>query len=217
MYHRYSLSMPLAQVGAYLDRWELEECCGEPTLFDALEAPEIPVGKYLAWLYKGFMCSEECLGLAVMYMRKSGVRVTACSVHRLLLGCLVLAVKNRDDVYYSDSHYARVGGVELREVSRIVRELLRLLDWELHVEYNDYNRFMKHTICAPTSPVPVSRRSSAISETHSSSSTESTYSGSSPGLTASTPPTPHRLLTPTVVMRRRSSITENILRLFCLA
>eukprot|EP01064_Diplonema_japonicum_P036771 TRINITY_DN838_c2_g2_i2.p1 TRINITY_DN838_c2_g2~~TRINITY_DN838_c2_g2_i2.p1 ORF type:complete len:211 (+),score=24.62 TRINITY_DN838_c2_g2_i2:60-692(+) len=204
--------LPLQQIVAYLSEIQVETREDEPTIFDALEPPPIEAGKYMKWLLEGFMCSPECLGCALIYMKRSGLHITQYNVHRVLLGCMVLAVKHRDDIYYSDPFYARVGGVELMEIHRLVIELLRLLDWELYVSYEEYQDFLKSlSLPTPSRTLTPSPFYHSLSPTSSSVSLDSSRAPDSDDAC---------LFTPHVVCRtpkRRASLSEAFLKIFCFA
>ena len=54
-------------------------------------------------------------------------KLTQANVHRLLLSALVLAAKFYDDIYYSNQHYAKVGGVSHKEIDLLEYQMLCLL------------------------------------------------------------------------------------------
>ena len=131
-------------VGSFLDSLcesNEQQCYADtdPTVFDAEQSPEITPSGYLNLLQKGFKCSHECSVMAVIYLQSSGIIVCQRNVHRLLLGCLLLAAKVREDFYYSNLYYAHTGGVELSEITRIEGSLLTLLDWDLGVDRELYD------------------------------------------------------------------------------
>ena len=66
------------------------------------------------------------------------------SVHRLLLLCVVLSSKFCDDRFKTNSYYARVGGVPVKELNELEVELLQRLDYRLHVTQGEYRAFQKH-------------------------------------------------------------------------
>ena len=110
------------------------------TVFDAQQEPGIAIGKYFTSLMRSCDCSEECAVIALIYVTRSGVALTRMNAHRLVLGCLILAIKNRDDRFYSNAVYARMGGVHVAEVVRLCKELLTVMDWRLYVGMTEYRR-----------------------------------------------------------------------------
>ncbi len=84
-------------------------------------------------------CDENAFVLVVIYLdraqgRQPGLVLNSHTVHRLLIACLVLAIKFSSDFYYKNSHYAQVGGVPLEEFNRLELELIRCLGWDLWVD-----------------------------------------------------------------------------------
>ena len=43
--------------------------------------------------------------------------ISRLNIHRLVITAVMLAVKFFDDIYYSNAHYAKVGGVQLKEIN----------------------------------------------------------------------------------------------------
>ncbi|CAK0874548.1 unnamed protein product [Prorocentrum cordatum] len=117
------------------------------SVFDSSEVPPISLRSYLRRLQAAFRCGDSAFVTALVIMdrflegpsatvgaRRSCQepgRLTELNAHRLFLTCLVLAVKYSEDLTYGNSHYAKAGGVRLREVNRLERCLLIALDYNL--------------------------------------------------------------------------------------
>jgi hypothetical protein len=78
--------------------------------------------------------------------------LTLRNVHRVFLASLVVAVKYHEDLVYSNSHYAKAGGVHLREVNRLERVLLAAIDFDLRVEPEQYRLYEAALLSWSTSP-----------------------------------------------------------------
>lgn len=116
---------------------------GVVTVFHSSEEPSISVEEYVARLYRFFRCSSACTLLALIYIdrlirRHSGFALNVLNVHRLFVTALTVAVKFFDDTYYSNSYYAKVGGLSLKELNRLEATLLILLDFRLHVNPEEF-------------------------------------------------------------------------------
>lgn len=124
---------------------------GDTTRFDSHTAPTVSIGCYLERLRKYFACSEECYVLALVYMERAGnthPAMAACvlNIHRLLLIAVMIAAKFHDDVSWGSSHYAAVGGVNVKELNALEHAFLQALDWKLTVnaeEYEFYRAYME--------------------------------------------------------------------------
>merc|ERR1719330_995408 len=81
-------------------------------------------------------------------------RLSMRNVHRLFLASLVVSVKYHEDLVYANSHYAKAGGVHLREVNRLERVILMALDFDLRVPPEQYQIYEASlvSLCSSASP-----------------------------------------------------------------
>lgn len=82
-----------------------------------------------------FVCSVVFLE---RYIDRTGISVNSRNFHRLLLTAFVVAAKLRDDVYYTNSYYASIGGLEPQVVNTLEIEMLKALDWEVAVTTKEF-------------------------------------------------------------------------------
>lgn len=136
-----------------------------PDIFDSSEVPAISVDRYLRRLQAVFRCSESALIGALIILDRflAGERagqeprqLTALNVHRLFLACLVVTVKYNEDMVYGNSHYARAGGIHVREVNRLERHLLCALDYGLRIQPEEFAQYEEALsfLMAPAPPAP---------------------------------------------------------------
>mmetsp|Transcript_90899 Transcript_90899/g.294123 ORF Transcript_90899/g.294123 Transcript_90899/m.294123 type:complete len:205 (+) Transcript_90899:245-859(+) len=124
-----------------------EETRQAATVFDSSTIPPITISKYLMRLSATFRCSDATFIAALIIVDRlleyDGGRLplTMRNVHRVFLASLVVAVKYHEDLVYSNSHYAKAGGVHLREVNRLERVLLVALDFDLRVEPEQFRLY----------------------------------------------------------------------------
>jgi len=115
------------------------------TVFDSSVVPPIGIDKYLMRLRQTFRCSDASFIAAFILVDRvlgyDGGRLPLSmrNVHRLFLASLVVAVKYHEDLVYTNSHYAKAGGVHLREVNRLERVILAALDFDLRVAPEQYH------------------------------------------------------------------------------
>lgn len=144
----------LAALGRVLQH--LAEIGNKPqprTCFHAAQLPEISIADYLARLVRWFKCSDGCLVMSLVYIDRvvktcPEVVVSPWSVHRLLVTSLVLAAKFWDDDFYSNRHYAGVGGVKLQELNSLEARFLGLIGWRLTVSPEEYDMYESYVIAA---------------------------------------------------------------------
>lgn len=60
----------------------------------------------------------------------------------MLITSVVVAVKFCDDQYYSNKHYARIGGIKCGELNEMENELLDLLLYDLHVFPETFEEYL---------------------------------------------------------------------------
>lgn len=117
------------------------------TVFDSSAIPPITVDKYLQRLCATFRCSDASFIAALIIVDRllefDGGRLplTMRNVHRIFLASLIVSVKYNEDLVYSNSHYAKAGGVHLREINRLERVLLQSLDFNLKIETEQYELY----------------------------------------------------------------------------
>jgi hypothetical protein len=69
------------------------------------------------------------------------------NIHRLLITSIVISIKINEDDYFSNSHYAQVGGIRLEEMNNLEEELITGLNWETWISieiYENYSRYLNH-------------------------------------------------------------------------
>ena len=74
----------------------------------------------------------------------SGIILNPHNIHRIILGCLLLAIKYNEDFYYTNEHYAKVGGVSLEELNQLEYFTFLLLDFNLFISDDLYQKYLKY-------------------------------------------------------------------------
>jgi len=124
-----------------------EETQRSATVFDSSSIPPVGIDKYLMRLRFHFKCSDSTFIAALVIVDRlleyDGGRLplTMQNVHRIFFASLVVAVKYHEDLVYANSHYAKAGGVHLREVNRMERVLLGALDFDLRIAPEQYEMY----------------------------------------------------------------------------
>lgn len=121
------------------------------TVFHSSAAPPITIQAYLKRLATHTRCTDECLVLAVVYIDRimrlwPDFVVSAMNVHRLLATALTVAIKFHDDAMYSNRHYARCCGLQLRELNKLEAHFLRLSKWRLKVSLSEYHQYLQYAV-----------------------------------------------------------------------
>lgn len=63
------------------------------------------------------------------------------NIHRLLLAGITVGTKFSSDFFYSNSRYARVGGISLSEINNLELTFMMLLDFKLTVQIEELQRY----------------------------------------------------------------------------
>jgi len=111
--------------------------------FHTAEPPRVTLHDYAVRIHRYFECSDECFVLSLIYIDRilksnPGFKLGALNSHRLLLTSTVVAVKFHDDDHLTNQHYAQVGSVRIKDFNKMEVEFLKLLDWRVHVNPQEF-------------------------------------------------------------------------------
>ena len=118
--------------------------------FLSKKPPQISLNKYLKRFMKYSKPEPSTLIIGLVYIDKicenSNLQLTVFNIHRLVLACLIVAIKYNEDDYYSNEYYAKVGGITLKELNILEYNILILLDFNVFVDeviYESYENQIK--------------------------------------------------------------------------
>lgn len=87
------------------------------------------------------------------FIQSSSIIVNSLTIHRILLTryfqfivvihSVVLAAKTYDDNFYTNTHYAKVGGIPVEELNYLELDFLFNINFSLYVSCEDYQRYHK--------------------------------------------------------------------------
>ena len=84
---------------------------------------------------------------------ESGFHLCTRNVHRVLLAAALVSAKLLDDECYNNTYWASVGGVSLSHLNQLEVELIKLLNFSLHVDADDLDaarvRLLQSTATPP--------------------------------------------------------------------
>ena len=119
------------------------------TRFFAARPPAICIENYARRLANQSKCSHQCFILAIIYVDRlvaRGMMVNSRSVHRILLTCLLIAIKFLDDDLFDNQSFSKFGGISNSELNSLEVELLDFLEYDIVVEqrhFEEYSRKME--------------------------------------------------------------------------
>ncbi|BFZ57796.1 cyclin-like protein interacting with PHO85 [Savitreella phatthalungensis] len=145
---------------------------GSPLLaFHARNIPSISIQAYLMRILKYCpMSSDIFLCLLVYFDRLSRASTThfavdSFNVHRLVIAGIVVASKFCSDVFYTNSRYAKVGGLPLAELNHLEFQFLLMNDFRLLVPLEDLQRYADQLLLfwgAEGTPTRIEAKSGAV-------------------------------------------------------
>ncbi|CCW69080.1 unnamed protein product [Phytomonas sp. Hart1] len=119
--------------------------------------PPMSVKSYVERIVRYCNCTAEALLFGFMLLLKytfhSGHRITVYNAHRLLITGIVLGIKIRDDTYFNNAYYGKIGGIRAREMCKLELLFLEKMNWEMHiseVEYAEMCKLLGELIRTPT-------------------------------------------------------------------
>lgn len=111
----------------------------------------ITIQSFIERLCKFTHCEECSLIISLIYIdricEKVNLILTKKNIHRLFLICLISSIKYNEDECYLNSYYGKIGGLSLNEFNTLEYELLKLIDFDLHVDitvYEQYRRYLNN-------------------------------------------------------------------------
>ncbi|OAD79219.1 cyclin [Phycomyces blakesleeanus NRRL 1555(-)] len=116
------------------------------TCFHARSIPNIDIHSYLNRILKYCPCANECfLSLLVYFDRmsrnSSGLRIDSYNIHRLVISGIMVASKFFSDIFFTNSRYAKVGGLPVAELNALEVEFLQLNDYNLSVSIEELQQY----------------------------------------------------------------------------
>lgn len=64
-------------------------------------------------------------------------------ITRIVMASILLSVKFNEDDFYSNTYYAKVGGISLKEMNLLENEFLSLIQYDVFVSEDIYEKY-KH-------------------------------------------------------------------------
>jgi len=94
-------------------------------------------------------CSPCCIIVGLMYLqrlkaRHNDLRITSHNMQRLLLTAVLIAHKYFDDEYFSNDHWAEIGGITTKELNRLELKFLFHLRFTCNVQREEYDEYLRN-------------------------------------------------------------------------
>ncbi|KAI9836269.1 MAG: hypothetical protein M1819_001606 [Sarea resinae] len=130
----FLISNMLMELVRYNDEIPLKD--GRLTRFHSRAPPTISIPDYLARLTTHATLSPPILLSMVFYIDRlcalyPAFTISSLTVHRFLITSATVASKGLSDSFWTNSTYARVGGVSLKELAMLELEFLWRVEWRI--------------------------------------------------------------------------------------
>ena len=100
------------------------------SVFTSNKTPQISIKKYLTRIMKYSKPETSTVIICLIYIDKicenSSLQLSIYNIHRIILSCMILALKYNEDDYYSNKYYAKVGGISLKELNELEYNIMVL-------------------------------------------------------------------------------------------
>jgi len=122
--------------------------------FESQSVCTLSASEFLSRIMRYGKCSPCCAVVGLIYLQRIKKKVpraciTSRNLQRLLLVAVMLANKFLDDLYFSNKHWAKIGGLSLQEINGLELTILRLLDWRMQVSRENYYCYLDELGCGP--------------------------------------------------------------------
>ncbi|OBZ88265.1 PHO85 cyclin-like protein psl1 [Choanephora cucurbitarum] len=134
------------------DQLQLESGLHKPstyTCFHARSIPTISIHAYFTRILKYCPCANECLIALLVYFDRmtqpsphlTPLHIDSYNIHRLIITGLMISSKLYSDVFFTNTRYAKVGGLPVGELNALELEFLRLNSYNLFVDIDKLQRY----------------------------------------------------------------------------
>jgi hypothetical protein len=117
----------------------------EITRFHSKTPPAIKISNYLQRFIKYADLSVPILISIIIYIDRVAERknfvLNSFTIHRFMIASITCGTKAIHDLYLSNRHYAKVGGISTQELSILEFDFLEMIGWNVVVtteELQDY-------------------------------------------------------------------------------
>ena len=113
--------------------------------------PSISIKDYLIRIQTYSNIERSTLIISLIYIdrlcNKTKIMLTHYNIHRILFSSILIAIKFNEDNFYDNKYYSRISGVKLKELKALEYNFIKMLDCELYINrelYNKYEVYLKN-------------------------------------------------------------------------
>ena len=116
--------------------------------FSSKSPPKVTLQYFFGRIKKYSQIEESTLIIILIYADRmcttSGIILNPHNIHRIILGCLLLAIKYNEDIYFTNEQYAKIGGVSLKEINDLESYSIQFLNYNLFVSEDIYQKYYNY-------------------------------------------------------------------------
>jgi hypothetical protein len=121
------------------------------TRFHSKTPPAISIHKYLTRIVQYTSLESACLLLLLIYIDRMCEKnplfcISSLTVHRFIIACVTVSAKALCDSYCTNSHYAKVGGINPKELNTLELEFLFMIDFRLSASPENLQAYYENLI-----------------------------------------------------------------------
>ncbi|KAI8047051.1 cyclin PHO80-like protein, partial [Gilbertella persicaria] len=109
--------------------------------FHARSIPSISIYAYLTRILKYCPCANECFLAVLVYFDRISLRIDSYNIHRLLISGVMVASKLYSDVFFTNTRYAKVGGLPVVELNMLELEFIAMNQFSLFVSVEELQHY----------------------------------------------------------------------------
>jgi hypothetical protein len=115
------------------------------------QEPSISIYDYLDRIQKYLNVNNSTLILSLIYIdricKEKGIKLRKNNIHRILFTSIVLSIKYNEDKFCKNSFYAKVGGISVKELTKLENAFLKLIEFKLFVSDDLFQKYYSYLFC----------------------------------------------------------------------
>ena len=115
------------------------------------QEPSITIYDYLDRIQKYLNVNNSTLILSLIYIdricKEKGIKLRKNNIHRILFTSIVISIKYNEDTFFKNSFYAKVGGISVKELTKLENAFLKLIEFKLFVSDDLFQKYYSYLFC----------------------------------------------------------------------
>lgn len=113
--------------------------------FTSYDKPSVTINEYLNRIQKYSEAEDSSIIIGLMFLDRiceiSKMILTPYNIHRLLFTSIFVAIKYNEDIVFSDSFYAKISGIPIKELKRLESEFVKLIEFKLFIKKEEFQKY----------------------------------------------------------------------------